>query len=112
MTIYEGYTGTITTGDEGLVITRASRLARIQFGSESAPRRVGIGEIVDVRFKPSSRLVNGWVQLVLAGQPAPQLTAGTAASNPETVLFKHSQREGFAELHKWLQGAVIMNQDG
>lgn len=64
-----------------------------------------------MRFKTSSRLVNGWVQLVLVGQPAPELTVGSAASNAETVLFTYKHRDAFAQLHKWLQGVVMVNED-
>jgi len=63
-----------------------------------------------VRLKEASRLGNGWLQLLLGGTDQPPLTAGTAASNPDAVLFTHGKREAFNQLHQWLLTVVEQNQ--
>ena len=46
----------------------------------------------------------------LGGVAPPQLSAGTAASNADTVMFRHKSKDEFKALHDWLVTAVEHNQ--
>ena len=47
--------------------------------------------------------------LALGGVAPPQLSAGTAASNADTVMFRHKSTDEFKALHDWLVTAVEHN---
>jgi hypothetical protein len=48
--------------------------------------------------------------LFALGVAPPQLSAGTAASNADTVMFRHKSKDEFKALHDWLVTAVEHNQ--
>ena len=51
-------------------------------------------------------MTNGWLSLGLGGAAAPRLTAGTAGSNPDTVIFWHKDKDQFRSLHDWLHSGM------
>jgi len=107
---YDGYNGTIQVEDDSLVITRSGMVARAAFGKDTAPRTIPLQAIGGVHFKASSRLTNGWLQLVVGSSAAAELTTGKAGSDADTVLFTNKNREQFEQLHAWLQTVVEKNQ--
>jgi hypothetical protein len=62
-----------------------------------------------VRLKEATRLKNGWIQLLLGGEEAADLTMGTAASNANAVLFTHGKKNQFRELHDHLTTLIAEN---
>jgi hypothetical protein len=107
---YEGYNGQIEIQDDTVVITREGRLAKAAFGKNVPPRRIPLQAISGIRSKEASRLGNGWIQLLLGGVDKPAPTAGTAAGDPDVVLFTHGKRDSFEELKAWLLTVVTKNQ--
>ncbi|WP_372343677.1 hypothetical protein [Streptomyces sp. KL116D] len=61
-------------------------------GQRVPARTLPLAAVSDVAFKDASRLVNRASQIAFGGEPLPALTATTAASDPNTVLFRHKQR--------------------
>ncbi len=108
---YEGYNGTIEIEDSALVIARSGRIARAAFGKETPQRRIPLQAVHGVRFKAASRLTNGWVQVLLGGEDAPEPTQGTAAGDPNVVTFTHAKHEEFEQLHQWLLGVVQRSRE-
>jgi hypothetical protein len=106
---YEGYNGQIDVGDDELVITRDGMKARALFGKNTPERRIPLQAVSGVRLREATRLKNGWVQLLLGGEAADELSAGTAGSNANTVLFTHGKKDQFRELHDRLAAIVAEN---
>lgn len=107
---YEGYNGTIDIEDDVLVIARDGMVAKAAFG-KVPPRRLPLQALHGVRHKPASRLGNGWLQLLLGGVNKPEPTAGTAAGDPDVVLFTYGKRQQFDDLYKWLDSVVERNRE-
>lgn len=109
MGAYDGYTGRIEVDDHTITILRQGMAAKLS-GQRVPSRTLPLAAVSDVAFKDASRLVNGHLQIAFGGEPLPALTATTAASDPNTVLFRHKQREAFRELAAFLQKVVAMNR--
>jgi hypothetical protein len=107
---YEGYNGQVAIDGQVLVVTRNGIVARAAFGKDIPPRRIPQEAVRGVRLKEASWLGNGWIQLILGGMDKPVATAGTAASDPNVVLFTHGQKLAFGHLHQWLLTVVEYNQ--
>lgn len=104
---YKGYTGTIEIASDELIIHREG-LSRIM-SSGAATRRVPLSAISDVVIHPATRLTNGWITVGTMGNSARHLGSGTAASDPDTVLFRHRDAEAFNALYEWLKSVVVIN---
>ena len=108
---YEGYNGQIEVGDDELVITRDGMRARAVFGKDTPARHIPLGALGGVRLKEATRVKNGWIQLLLGGESAEELSTGTAGSNANAVLFTHGKRKQFGKLHETLVGIVTANTE-
>ncbi|WP_372346774.1 hypothetical protein [Streptomyces sp. KL116D] len=91
MGAYDGYTGRIEVDDHTITILRQGMAAKLS-GQRVPARTLPLAAVSDVAFKDASRLVNRASQIAFGGEPLPALTATTAASDPNTVLFRHKQR--------------------
>lgn len=109
MTTYKGQNGDITLEGGTLTIMRSGMVARATFGKDVEPVLIPLQAIHGVRLKPASRLTNGWLQLLVGGVEAPELTIGTAASNGHTVTFTHKNRDHFEGLRTWLDSVASKN---
>jgi hypothetical protein len=109
MTTCKGHNGDITLEGETLTITRSGVVARATFGKDVELVVIPLQAIHGVRVKPASRLMNGWLQLLIGGVEAPELAIGTASSNGHTVMFTHKNREQFEGLRTWLDAVVAKN---
>lgn len=107
---YKGYNGTIVAEQDRLIITHSGVVARAGGLTTGQPRVIPLPALSDVAFRDASRLTNGWLTLGVGGSAAARLTAGTAASNPEAVLFRHKDKETFRLLYDWLLAAVAHNR--
>src|SRR5262245_26306130 len=83
--------------------------ARAAFGKNTPERRISLQAVSGVRLKEASRLKNGWLQLFLGGEDAAELSATTAASNANTVLFRNKDNDRFRELSDRLTAIVEQN---
>lgn len=107
---YEGLNGTVEVEGEELIITRSGMVARATFGKDVPPRRIPLQAISGVRYKEPSRLTNGWVQLLLGGVEKPELSAKTAAGDPDAIMFTHGKRDAADAFHGWIQHVVQTNR--
>jgi hypothetical protein len=99
---YRGYNGTIVTEDDHLILTHSGLVAKSGGLVVDRPRRIPLQAVSDVVLKEASRMVNGWLTIGLGGVAPPQLSAGTAGSNANTVIFRHKNKDQFKALHDWL----------
>ena len=83
---------------------------RAAFGKNAEPRVIPLQAISGVRLKPATRLGNGYLQVLVGGEEAPEPSTGTAASNIDTVMFTHKNREAFEQLSAWLETVVAANE--
>ena len=107
---YVGYNGTISVQGEDLVIARHGVAARLGGLGAGGPRRIPLQAVSGVFIKPATRLTNGWLTLGLGGEPATDIDSKTAASHPDTILFRHKDDQMFTALHQWLLKVVAYNQ--
>jgi hypothetical protein len=108
----EGHNGQLRL-DEGsrtLTLSRDGAVAKLAaVGHDRATRVIPLDALSGVRLHPATRLVNGHISLGLGGPPAPTPSGGHANANPDTVLFRFSQRDVFGRLHERLQAVIEDN---
>ncbi|MGV9710007.1 hypothetical protein ACWDTI_05025 [Gordonia sp. NPDC003424] len=68
--------------------------------------RIALPSVIGVNFKPATLLVNGYLQVVVAGI-AP---AKAAAGDPTTVVFTRKTQVQFEQLRDWLQHVAEINR--
>lgn len=107
---FTGYNGTIAVNDDQLTITHAGLAARTGGLVRDRPRQIPLGAISGINFKGATRMVNGWLTLGLGGAEPIRLDAGMAASDANTVMFRHGQKEDFEKLRDLLLSAIEKNQ--
>lgn len=108
---YDGYNGAIEVGDGAMSILREGAIARLTFGKDVPPRVIPLAAVAQARLQPATRLKNGFVQVVLAGEEAPELSGAAVASCSNLVLFTHKSNEAFASLHGWLEHVAERNHN-
>lgn len=107
---YDGHNGKITVEPEALVVTRHGMSARVAHGRGVPPRRIPLQALAGVRLKDATRLVHGWIQLLPGTADRPEPTTNSAVGDPDVVLYPWSRRKDFAELHRWLEHVVAVNE--
>jgi hypothetical protein len=107
---YKGYNGTISVGDEALTITHSGLTAKAGGLVRDQPREIPLQAISAVNLKEATRMANGWLTLGVGGANAASLGAGTAGSDPNTVIFRHKDKDQFKSLHEWLVTVIEHNQ--
>ena len=95
---YKGYNGKIEVEGEKLVITHSGFAAKTGGLVCDLPRTIPLQAISGVAFKEATRLVNGSITLGLSGADAVAV-GSQAASNPDTVMFRHKDNDQFKRLH-------------
>lgn len=108
---FNGYNGTIAVNGEQLTITHSGFAARTGGLVRDQPREIPLRAISGVNFKEATRLVNGWLTLGLGGAEPVRLNAGTAASDANTVMFRHQQKDDFEKLRDLLLSVIEKNQE-
>ncbi|GGF16670.1 DUF4429 domain-containing protein [Williamsia phyllosphaerae] len=100
MVEYRGYGKTLVIEGDSVIMkpTGATRLF-------IKNHRIPIEEIEGARFTEATRLINGHLQLIVAGvEPGkPQ------ATDLHTVLFTYGHAEPFVELYQWLKAVAYSN---
>ena len=106
---YDGYNGAIEVNERELTILREGVLARANFG-KAGPRTFPLVAVAGVRFVEATRLKNGYLQILLAGEEnSPQISATAAISHANAVLFAYKSNEAFGGLANWLNGVAARN---
>ncbi len=106
----KGYNGTMVAEGDHLIITHSGLAAKGGGLVVDQPRRIPLQAVSGVKLKEASRMTNGWLTVGLGGVAPPQLSAGTAASNADTVVFRHKNKDEFKALHDWLVTVVEHSQ--
>jgi hypothetical protein len=108
---YSGYNGKITVEGDLLLLEHQDLSAKVAGLGTGRPRRIPLQTVSGVAIKPASRFMNGWLTLGLGGAAAPEVTLATAASHPDTILFRHKSRDQFQTLYEWLNTVVAYNRE-
>jgi Bacterial PH domain/Short C-terminal domain/Domain of unknown function (DUF4429) len=106
---YKGYNGKIEVDGEKLAITHSGLVAKSGGLVRDQPRTIPLQAISGVAIKEATRLGNGWITLGLGGADAVDV-GSQAASNPDTVMFRHKDNDEFKRLHDWLVTVVEYNR--
>jgi hypothetical protein len=103
-TRYEGYNGWLEV--EGDVL----RIGHEGFGSltKIGPLQRPLSSVSGVHFRPATRLVNGHITVGFDGDPVTD-PGGKAASDPNSLLFRHKDMDCFAAVHDWLRQVIQYN---
>jgi hypothetical protein len=106
---YKGYNGKIEVEGEKLTITHSGFAAKGGGLVRDQPRMIPLQAISCVAIKEATRLVNGSITLRLGGADAVDV-GSQAASNPDSVMFRHKDNDQFKRLHDWLVTVVEHNR--
>lgn len=102
-----GQTGTVTFDGTYVTITRTG-LARLTVGK--GDKRIPVGSITAVQWKPAGALVNGFIQFTIPGGNEQRSRAGSqtanAASDENSVVFTKKQAPAFEELRQAIEAAI------
>ena len=96
-------------GDQ-LTITHSGMAAKAGGLVHDQPRTIPLQAVSDVAIKEATRLTNGWITLGLGGTNAAKLGTN-APSDPNSVIFRHKDKDQFKQLHHWLVTMVQQNRD-
>lgn len=108
---YEGYNGKIVVDGDVLILEHAGIPAKVGGLVTGKARRIPLQAVSGVSFKPASRMTNGSLTLGLGGAEAREVSASTAASDPNTILFRHKAATAFRALYDWLLTVVAYNRE-
>jgi hypothetical protein len=92
-----------------LTITHSGLTAKVGGLVRDQPRTIPPQAISGVAMKDATRMTNGWITPGLGGADAAALSAGKAPSDPNTVMFRHKDKDQFKQLHDWLVSVVQHN---
>lgn len=107
---YVGYNGTISVQGEVLVIARHGVVARLGGLGSDGRRSIPLRAVSGASLKPATRLTNGWLTLGVGGEPSAAVDSKTAASDPNTIMFRRKDDQMFAALYQWLLTVVDHNR--
>ena len=110
-TEYSGYNGSIVVEGDQLTITHSGMAAKAGGLVHDQPRTIPLQAVSDVAIKEATRLTNGWITLGLGGTNAAKLGSTNAPSDPNSVIFRHKDKDQFKQLHDWLVTVVQQNRD-
>ena len=108
---YSGYSGSIVVEGDQLTITHSGMAAKAGGLVRDQPRTIPLQAVSDVAIKEATRLANGWITLGLGGTDAAKLGSTNAPSDPNSVMFRHKDKDQFKQLHDWLVTVVQQNRD-
>ena len=107
---YVGYNGWIQINEDSLQICHTGRVAKLGGLPTDLPQTHQLSEITDVSFNAASRLSNGTLTIAVNALPLPRITAGSAASDRNTVMFRKKDTESFSTLAAWLKALAEHNR--
>lgn len=106
---YKGYNGTIIVDGSEIRIERTGVAAKMAHG-RSDPWANSIFAVSGYSLKEPGKLTNGWIEIQLGGRPAANLSATSANSDANTVIFSAQHRKAFDECAAHLKVLVENNQ--
>lgn len=103
---YRGYTGTIIIVGDDLYLIHHGMAANVAGLATGQHRKIPLAQITDVRFKPATALVNGFIILGLTGRRMDR----PHVNNPDGVSFRRKDNTHFSVLYNWLVHVVNVNR--
>lgn len=103
---YRGYTGTIIIDGDDLYLLHHGMAANVAGLATGEHRKIPLSQITDVRFKPATALVNGFLILGLAGRRMDR----PHVNNPDGVSLRRKDNTHFSVLYNWLVHVVNVNR--
>jgi hypothetical protein len=104
----KGVNGQVSFDGHFVTIARKGFLARATLGK--GDKRIPIGQLTAVQFKPAGALVNGFVQFSLGGGNERRSSFGSqsmeASRDENSVMFNRKQQPAFAELRSAVEAAM------
>jgi len=106
--VAKGHTGTVSFDGSFVTITR-SGMTRLTVGK--GEKRIPLGSISGVEFKPAGALVNGFIQFTIPGGVERRSRAGSrtvdAGRDENSVLFTRKEQPAFDELRRLIEAAMV-----
>ncbi|HYY11905.1 MAG TPA: DUF4429 domain-containing protein [Kineosporiaceae bacterium] len=104
----KGHNGQISFDGAWVTITRKGFLGRASIGK--GEKRIPIGSITAVQWKPPGAVMNGFIAFSLAGGVEKQSRFGSqtsdASRDENTVLVTKSQEQSFLDLRAVIENAI------
>jgi hypothetical protein len=105
----KGHTGTVIWDGDFVTIKRTGFLARASVGK--GEKRIPIGSITAVQWKPAGAMVNGFIQFTMAGGNEARSKFGSqttdAAKDENSVVFVKKQMPEFDALRSSIERAMV-----
>ncbi|MGH4015246.1 MAG: DUF4429 domain-containing protein [Pseudonocardiaceae bacterium] len=105
----KGHTGTVEFARTSVTITRTGFLARASVGKGG--KRIPLGQITAVQFKPAGILVNGFIAFTVGGGNEQRSRFGRqttdAAHDENGVIFWTRQQAAFEQLRDAIEAAMV-----
>lgn len=103
-----GFNGQVRFDGQFVTITRQGFVARMRIGV--GEKRIPLGSISAVQWKPANWAVRGFIQFTMAGGIEVKSRSGhqtaDAAKDENSVIFSHGQMPAFAELRTAIEAAL------
>ena len=107
-----GHNGQVTFDGTFVTITRSGFLARATVGK--GEKRLPIGSITGVQWKPASAMVNGFIQFTVPGGNEVRSHVGSqtrsAGQDENSVIFMRKQSAEFEALRAAVEQAIATRQ--
>jgi hypothetical protein len=104
----KGHTGTVDFDGDFVTIKRTGFLARASVGK--GEKRIPLGSLTAVQWKPAGPMVNGFIQFTVAGGVESRSRLGSqttdAGRDENSVLFTKKQMPGFQALRAEIEEAM------
>lgn len=80
---YEGYNGVVEIVSDQLILSRPGRVAWVGHGKDVPPRTIPLQAVSGVDIRPATRMVNGYLRILLGGQTVPEPGSRHLGSDPD-----------------------------
>lgn len=110
----KGHNGQIHFDGQWVTISRRGFLGRSTVGK--GDKRIHLGSIAAVNWKPAGPITNGFIQFAVTGSMPQRSTFGNRTSrnarDENTVLFTWQQRQQFEALRAQIENAIAASRAG
>jgi hypothetical protein len=108
----QGQTATVIFDGNFVILQRRGFLARMTVGK--GDKKIPIGSISAVQWKPAGAMVNGYIEFSLSGGNESRAQFGsstqTAVSNENATVFTKNQMGQFTALRDAVESAIVSHQ--
>jgi hypothetical protein len=90
-----GRNGTLLVMPDRIVIKRKRSFVALLGQGLSGDRAIEMDHLAGVRYRPATRIMNGFIRFSLSGDPEPKGGGFDAAQDEHAVMFTVKQQPGF-----------------